>query len=443
VLVAICSLPIPASFAHDIPASATVLVYVKAESDRLSVLLRVPMATMSEIQYPVRGPGYLDLDAIDETLAEAIRIYFGDSLRFFVNREDLGAPTLQRARVTLPSDDSFGDYDSALAHVNSAPLTNDVDLFWNQAMLDVSMSYAAPSLRSSLESSATTLAFRAALDRLAAETLTVLRYLPEEGVERAYSYVGDPGAVELDPGWWGAVSRFIVLGFRHILDGPDHLLFLFALVIPMRSIGPLVLVVTSFTIAHSITLISSALGMTPTSLWFPSLIETLIAVTVFYLACENLLGARQQARWMVAFGFGLIHGFGFSFILADRLQFAGNHLLSALLAFNIGVELGQLLVIGLAVPALWLLFRYALNTKARERMGIILLSALVAHSAWHWLIERGNALAQYAWRMPVLDVSFFAAAARWAMLLVGSMLVLLAMHELVTRWRRIRSPERR
>lgn len=432
-----------AVLAHDIPTSATVQMFVKPEVAQLSVLLRVPMETMSEIQFPVRGPGYLDLAAADASLAEAVRVYLSDGLRFFIDGDDLGAPLLQGVRVTLPSDNSFGDYDSAMAHLNSAPLTNDVDLFWNQAMLDVHLGYQAPALVASADDAATRLSFRSSVGRLAVETSTVLRYLPEEGVERDYAYVGDPGLVELDPGWWGAIARFVVLGFEHILDGSDHLLFLFALVIPLRRIGPLILVVTSFTVAHSITLISSALGMAPSSLWFPGLIETLIAISVFYLACENLLGARQQTRWMAAFGFGLIHGFGFSFVLADRLQFAGNHLLGALFAFNVGVELGQLLVIAVTVPALWLFFRYLLKGPSMERMGIILLSALVAHSAWHWVIERASLLTQYTWRMPVLDLAFFAAAARWAMLLVGSALVLLVMHELVTRARRVSSAERR
>lgn len=411
-------------------------MYVEPGSDRLTVLLRIPMETMSEISFPVRGPGYLDLDAVDAALADAVAVYVGEGLRFYVDGEDLGMPALTEARVSLPSNTAFGSYDSALAHLNGAPLTNAVDLFWNQAMLDVQLTYSAPPAAQSADLAAGKLSFRTSLGRLAAETFTVLRYLPRDGPERVYNYVGDPGVVELDPGWWGAISRFVVLGFFHILQGPDHLLFLIALVIPMRRIGALVLVVTSFTIAHTITLVSAALGMAPTALWFPPLIETLIALSVFYMACENLFGARQDARWMIAFGFGLIHGFGFSFILSDRLQFAGDHLVSSLLAFNVGVELGQLLVVAVAVPLLWALFRFILKGPARERMGVILLSALVGHSAWHWLIERGSQLPAYAWRAPVLDAAFFAAAARWAMLAVGSIIVLLAMQELVSRLRR-------
>jgi hypothetical protein len=92
------------------------------------------------------------------------------------------------------------------------------------------------------------------------------------------------------------------------------------------------------------------------------------------------------------------------------------------------------------VPALWLVFRWFLKGAAKERIGIILLSALVGHSAWHWLVERGGQLLQYSWSAPALDAAFFAAATRWAMLAVGSALVLFAMNEIVNRLRRVGGP---
>jgi hypothetical protein len=210
------------------------------------------------------------------------------------------------------------------------------------------------------------------------------------------------------------------------------------LVIPVRSIRALVPVITAFTVAHSITLISSALGLTPTALWFAPLIETLIALSVFYMACENILGIQVRNRWMVVFAFGLIHGFGFSFILADRMQFAGSHLVSALLAFNVGVEFGQLLVLIVAVPLLDVIFKRLARVStagiASDRIGAILLSVLVAHTAWHWLAERGTQLLQVPWQAPALDAAFFAATMRWAMLALGSVAVLWLLNELYRRF---------
>jgi hypothetical protein len=233
---------------------------------------------------------------------------------------------------------------------------------------------------------------RPGMERLAARVVTTLRFLPPGGAVRAYEFEGDPGVVPLDPRWHQAAWRFVESGFRHILDGADHLLFLLCLVIPFRRIRPLIGVVTAFTVAHSVTLAASAYGLAPDALWFPPLIETLIALSIVWMALENIAGVTpQNRRWMFALGFGLVHGFGFSFALRQTLQFAGEHLLTSLLAFNIGVEFGQLLVLLILVPALGLLFRYVVA----ERIGTIILSAIVAHTAWHWMMDRGAILAEF------------------------------------------------
>ena len=224
---------------------------------------------------------------------------------------------------------------------------------------------------------------------------------------RAFEYTGDPGRVQLDPRWHQAALRFIHLGFVHILSGTDHLLFLFCLVIPLRRLKPLIIVVTAFTVAHSITLIAAASNAGPDGLWFPPLIETLIAASIVYMALENIVVAASPPavtsrpvvpRWTMAFLFGLVHGFGFSFALRESLQFAGSHLLTSLLSFNVGVELGQLVVLALMIPALQLLFRLVVS----ERIGTIILSALIAHTAWHWTGERWGRLRQFAWPVPDL-----------------------------------------
>jgi hypothetical protein len=120
----------------------------------------------------------------------------------------------------------------------------------------------------------------------------------------------------------------------------------------------------------------------------------------------------------VTFGFGLVHGFGFSFLLRERLQFAGDHLISSLLAFNVGVELGQLLVLLITLPVLHVVFRYVVA----ERMGTILMSALVAHTAWHWALDRGGVLLGYRWpEFTLVDAVLFL---RLAMVIVGAAFVM-------------------
>jgi len=175
-----------------------------------------------------------------------------------------------------------------------------------------------------------------------------------------------------------------------------------------------VAVVTAFTVAHSITLIASAYNLAPDALWFPPLVETLIATSIVYMALENIVSPQLKRRWLITFAFGLVHGFGFSFALRQTLQFAGSHLLTSLLSFNLGVELGQLLVLVLLIPALDLVFRFVVP----ERVGTIVLSTLVAHTAWHWMGERWALLRQFHFEWPVVDAAFLAGALRWLMLAV-------------------------
>ena len=228
------------------------------------------------------------------------------------------------------------------------------------------------------------------------------------------SLPGDPGLVRLDPRWYQASLWFVQMGFWHILDGTDHLLFLFCLVIPFRRFRALVPVVTAFTVAHSVTLIASAYDLAPDALWFPPLIETLIAMSIVYMALENIVGGNLKRRWIITFAFGLVHGFGFSFALRQTLQFAGSHLLTSLLSFNVGVELGQLLVLVLLIPTLEILFRFVVA----ERIGTIIMSALVAHTGWHWMTERAGRLSQYQFQWPALTAALMVSAIRWMMLIV-------------------------
>ena len=390
--------------AHEIPARVTVLTLIRPEGRQLRVAVRVPLEAMRDVEFPLKGEGFLDLSRVAPLLGDAARLWIAGSLGFTENGASLGAPRITAARVSLPSDRSFESWDGALRHITGPPLPAETELVWQQAMLDVLLEYPIESERSSF-------AVTPSLARLGVRTTTVLRFLPPGGAERAFQLTGDPGLVRLDPRWHQAALRFVKLGFQHILDGLDHLLFLLCLVAPFRRLRPLVAIVTSFTVAHSITLAGSSLGLAPTGLWFAPLIEALIALSIVYMAFENIVGARLERRWILAFGFGLIHGFGFSFFLRESLQFAGAHLAMSLLSFNVGVELGQLFVLALAVPVLVWVFR-----RIPERIGIILLSALVAHSAWHWMTERIATLREYRFAWPEPSAVTLAGALRAVML---------------------------
>ena len=409
------------SHAHDIPADVRLNIFFKPEGKTLKLLVRVPMSALREVDFPKRGPGYLVVSQADQALRDAAKLWLIDSLDVYENDVRLAAPRIVHARVALPSDTAFTAYESALANLNSPPLADNLDLFWNQQLLDVLLEYPIQSERADFS-------LRARVDRLGLKVATALRFLPPGVETRAFEFHGDPGVVRLDPRWHQAAWRFVVSGFWHIVEGTDHLLFLLCLIIPFRHMRPLVVIVTSFTVAHSITLLAAAFGFVPDALWFAPLIELMIALTIVYMALENIVGSRIERRWIITFAFGLVHGFGFSFALRESLQFAGDHLVTSLLAFNLGVEIGQLAVLLLLAPVLTLLFQRAWA----QRMGVIILSALVAHTGWHWMLERGEQLWKFP--APTLDAAFAAGTMRGLMaLIVLGVLVWLA-NGVVRRW---------
>jgi len=391
--------------AHDIPNDVTVQAFLKPEGQRLPLLVRVPLRACRDVDFPTRGPGYLDLARADASLRDAATLWISDNVELYEGDTRLSAPLVIAARVSLESERFFESYDDALAHVTGARLPSETELYWNQGLLDVLFEYP-------INSDDSYFSIHPRLAGLGMRVVTVLRFVPPGGAVRAFEFDGDPGLVRLDPRWHQAALRFVEAGFFHILDGTDHLLFLFCLVIPFRRFRPLITVVTAFTIAHSVTLIASAYNLGPDALWFPPLIETLIAVSIVYMALENIVGSNVQRRWMIALGFGLVHGFGFSFALRQNLQFAGSHLLTSLLSFNVGVELGQLLVLVLLIPVLAILFRFVVA----ERIGTIILSALVAHTGWHWMIDRGERLRQFGW--PAISTAQLANVMRWLIVIL-------------------------
>jgi len=404
--VLLCATARPA-LAHDIPSRVTVLAFVKPDSTMLRIVLRVPLEAMRDVNWPQRGLEYLDIARAEAMAPDAARLWIAGSIDAYENGSVLGEGRVVATRISLPSDRSFVGYDLALAHVSAPPLAGSVGLPWRQAMLDVVLEYPITSAQSQFS-------LRPRLAHLGFTTTTVLRFVAPNGVERAYEYIGDPGVVRMDPRWYHAAMLFVSLGIRHILSGVDHLLFVLCLVVPFRRFRSLVFIVSSFTVAHSITLISAAMGVVPEALWFPVLVETLVAASIVYMALENIVGARMQRRWLIAFGFGLVHGFAFSFALRQSLQFAGGHVALSLLSFNLGVEIGQLMVLAVAVPVLSLVFR----TVVQERVGVIILSAFVAHTAWHWMVDRGATLGQYEYSWPALDLAFAVSALRATMVLV-------------------------
>lgn len=404
--------PAPAR-AHEIPTRVLVRAFVATTGTDLVFTVRVPLEALRDLNLPLRPSGSLDVGAADSLLRQAVVQWIANYVRFEADGRALGPATIGALRVSLPSDPSFGSWDQAQAHLRGPPLDHATDVPWRQALVDVEFRYP-------IRLAASRLTITPELAHLGQRTTIVLRYRAPTGTERALQFQGNPGQIRLDPSPWYAAWRFIRLGFGHILDGVDHLLFLIGLILPVRRFWTLVPVVTAFTVAHSITLVAAAFGLAPDTLWFPPLVETLIAASVVWMAIENALGRPTGRRWLVAFGFGLIHGFGFAFALGETLQFAGGHLLTALVSFNLGVEFGQLAVVAVAAPVLAWLFRRAMP----ERAGTVLIAVVIGHTAWHWMLERGATLAAHQFEWPAggpahllrfAMLSLIVAGAAWAL----------------------------
>jgi HupE / UreJ protein len=210
------------------------------------------------------------------------------------------------------------------------------------------------------------------------------------------------------PSQWESFKQYVVEGAFHIWIGYDHILFLLSLLLPAvlifrrndtntakklfgnsqtlpaesfwSALKEVLKVVTAFTLAHSITLSLAALGIVS----LPSrLVESVIAASIIVAAIQNIRGVVDSKRWVMAFGFGLIHGFGFASVLAD-LGLPQNALVTALIGFNVGVELGQLAIVAVFLPlAFWL------RATKFYQVGVFKWgSVLIALMALYWLVQR-------------------------------------------------------
>ena len=180
------------------------------------------------------------------------------------------------------------------------------------------------------------------------------------------------------------LREFLVMGIKHIFLGYDHIMFLLAVIIFGGPFLRTVKIVTAFTIAHSITLILAALQIVT----LPSrLIESSIAVSIAYVAIENCFIQKTDHRWMITFTFGLVHGFGFANVLR-QLGLPTKGLVSSLLSFNAGVELGQLGIVLLLLPLIGWLGRQAYHQRAMQAISLIIGAFGIG-----WFIERAFGLA--------------------------------------------------
>lgn len=178
---------------------------------------------------------------------------------------------------------------------------------------------------------------------------------------------------------WANIREFILLGIEHILIGYDHIAFLLALIVIGLSVREVLKIITAFTVAHSITLLLAALQIVSLNSRF---VETVIALSICYIALENLFKKEVKYRWLITFCFGLIHGFGFASVLQDFIVGKSNLVLSVL-SFNVGVEIGQLMIFLVLLPML-----HFLRNRFEFRRITAGASVAIFILGFAWLIER-------------------------------------------------------
>ena len=402
--------------AHDIPDEIAVQSYVRPQQNQLQVLLRIPLLAVADANLPKDGTGYLAMPYIDGALREAAN-QISNGIVFLEGDERLTRYEMANARISLPSDRSFDSYDAALARVRGAKLPDTTQVYYNQGFLDLELHFP-------IRSDTSPFSMRVLFGRgLANRTATYINFIRPDGGVRAFRIHDDTPLVHLDPKMHQAGWVFVTAGFYHFLDGLDHLLFVIILALPFRRVRDLVKPFAAFAAAHSIALILGAYGVAGIDTWYVPTVGALIALSLVFVSIENAFAgpssgfraAILEHRWIVALIFGFFHGLGFAIALQESLQFAGSHAIVALVSYNVGLELGTLIILAIILPAGNLVF----SQSAAERAGLMVVSVLVGHAGWHWMTERLAIAQMSSW--PLLDVNLLLTAVRWllAMTVIG------------------------
>lgn len=190
-------------------------------------------------------------------------------------------------------------------------------------------------------------------------------------------------AMALPRGWMGRVAEYVYQGFLHILEGTDHVFLVVAMALGAMGGWGLFRSVTAFTLGHAVTLFAGFLGYAPQGAWFIPAIEAAIAATIIVAAVSSLTGGRANA--LLYAGVGLLHGFGFSFVLANVLGRDAPELISALASFTVGIEIGQMLIVAVVLGVVTALRLFSKRLERYARMGVLI---VLGGAATVMMVER-------------------------------------------------------
>jgi hypothetical protein len=340
-----------ASDAHEINTSYSALTL---KADEIRVVLSIDEADLLRLdpQIDANGDGVLWRDEVEAgggRVAQLLR----DRVQVQLDDVAIGL------KMQDASPDIDGDGNLFLRAVYAVPTTGEP----RELVLDLSLLLQPPLLAEHKN------LVRFRVDALQPELLSVLSAASPE----------DRFQLREEVDLLAQVGHFIWLGIEHIFVGYDHIMFLAALIVIGSRLGPLVKIVSAFTVAHSITLILAALDVvTLPTRW----VEAGIALSIAYVALENFWIRDSKHRWLLTFGFGFVHGFGFANVLRD-LGLPSEGLIASLLAFNIGVEMGQIVIVAIMLPVILLAAR-----RGYQRRLIHIASAIILLFGVGWFVER-------------------------------------------------------
>jgi hypothetical protein len=366
-------------------SNAARLVFFKPNGGTLQVLVRLPLETIRDLVVVDDPPGELKAAEIENVLGQVAALWAQQSFDVYEGSAKLEHVRIAAARVSLVVDHSYDSVDQALRHFSAPPLSAETKLNPDQVALDLFFEY---SIHLSLSS------FSVHVDsaaHLGSPVTTVLSFLPDGSPGSRFQFVGDPGLVRFNPTLLEAAFQFLHLGFTQLVNNVDCLAFFLCLAFPVTNLRTLLRVAVAFSAFHPLTMAAASAGLFAEQAWLP-LIQFLVAAAIVILAFDNLANGAASRRWICGLAFGLIYGIDFSFVLQRMEQFAGTHRAGAWLWFTLGIELAEILVLALVFPAVRALFRVTEDARIVR----IIVSVLLAHVAWHWMVDRSGAMRVYA-----------------------------------------------
>jgi xanthosine utilization system XapX-like protein len=368
-----------------IPEVVNVRVFAHLENGGLDLLVRVPLAAVKDIQFPLRGEaGYLDLEALPSMLPGAADQWIAGGFEVFDHGEPVSRAEVDHPRISLISDQSFDAYQTALDHLVAPPVPASENLFLDQVWFDMRLRYR-------MASNEPAVAIDPKVAAWGVRVSTDLKIVDAAGQARTLVFDGNPGTIYLAPRWTDASRQFIDRGSRFVRSTAPLLLFLFCLVLPFRRYRPALPPVIAFVAMLLVGLLAALLGLRSDAVWFQPLLAVLEVVAILLAAFANIADqVTPRRRTLFACCAGLVFGLSSAATLETALQFGGAHRLVSALAFSTGTVVTLIAAAAFVVPVM----SYFFSRARTERIERVIVSALAADTAWGWLTDRWTELAK-------------------------------------------------